>query len=65
LIPEKRIELDVRIYECSNRGLIIDRDHNAALNILKLGSEGTLVEKEPLLVKNKQVTSMKHEAQIF
>ncbi|MGA8080494.1 MAG: transposase [Candidatus Nitrosopolaris sp.] len=70
LIPEKRIELDVRIYECSNCGLIIDRDHNAALNILKLGSEGTLVEKEPLLVedrlsKNKQVTSMKHETYIL
>jgi hypothetical protein len=39
----------VRIYECSNCGLILDRDHNAALNILKLGSERTLVEKEPLL----------------
>ena len=70
LIPEKRIEFDVRIYECSNCGLIIERDHNAALNILKLGSEGALVEKEPLLVedrlsKNKQVTSMKHEAHIL
>jgi len=54
LIPEKRIKLDVRIYECSNCGLIIDMDHNAALNILKLGSEGALVEKEPLLVQNKQ-----------
>ncbi|MGB8933640.1 MAG: hypothetical protein WCC17_00875 [Candidatus Nitrosopolaris sp.] len=42
--------------------MIIGRDHNAATNILKLGSEGTLVEKEPLLVQNKQATSMKHEA---
>jgi putative transposase len=49
VIPEKTIEPDVRIYECSNCGLILDRDHNAALNILKLGSERTLVEKEPLL----------------
>jgi transposase len=62
LIPEKRIGLDVRTYECGSCGLIIDRDHNAALNILKLGLEGTLVEKEPLLAQNKQATSMKHEA---
>jgi transposase len=52
----ERIKLDVRIYECSNYDLIIDRDHNAALNILKLGSEGTLIEKEPLFVKNKQAS---------
>jgi putative transposase len=66
LIPEKRIGPDVRIYECSNCGLKIDRDHNAALNILKLGSERTLVEREPLLVKNRQAsTSMKHKAHIF
>jgi len=30
-IPEKRIDLDVRIYACSNCGLIIDRDYNATL----------------------------------
>jgi putative transposase len=65
LIYEKKIGLDVRVYECSNCGLVLDRDHNAALNILRLGSEGTLVKKKPLLVKNKQVTSMKHEAHIF
>ena len=47
--------------------IVVDnrRDYNSTLNILKLGSEGTLVENGPLLVKNKQVTSMKHEAPIF
>lgn len=46
LIYEKKIGLDVRVYECSNCGLVLDRDHNAALNILRLGSEGTLVKKK-------------------
>jgi putative transposase len=54
-IPEKRVGLDVRTYNCDSCGLIIDRGHNSAANILKLGSEGTLVEKEPLLVQNKQL----------
>lgn len=58
-IPEKRVGLDVRTYNCDSCG------HNSAANILKLGSEGTLVEKEPLLVQNKQITSMKHEAHIL
>lgn len=29
--------LDVRLYQCSRCKLVIDRDHNAALNILRLG----------------------------
>jgi transposase len=64
-MPEKRVGPGVRTWNCGNCSLIIDMDHNAAVNILKLGSEGTLVEKEPLLVQNKQVTSMKHEAHIL
>jgi len=28
-----RMPLEIRIYRCSNCGLIIDRDHNAAINI--------------------------------
>ena len=60
-----RVGLGVMPWNCVNCGLIIDRDHNAAVNILKLGSEGTLVEKEPLLVKYKQVTLLKHKASIL
>ena len=62
LIPEKKIGLDVRIYNCNGCGLVIDRDHNAALNILKMGSERTHVEKKPLL---KQASLMKHEAHML
>jgi len=35
--PDQRITLQVRTYKCSSCGLIIDRDLNAAHNILKLG----------------------------
>ena len=41
LIPEKRIEFDVRIYECSNCGLIIERDHNARFKYIKTGFGGS------------------------
>lgn len=49
-IPEQKIGLDVRIYNCDGCGFIIDRDHNAARNI-KLSSERALVEKLPLPVR--------------
>jgi putative transposase len=32
-----RKSLSVRIHNCSGCGLTIDRDHNAAINILRLG----------------------------
>lgn len=44
-------DLSVRRHECPNCKLVLDRDHNAALNILKLGQELALAETEPLLVK--------------
>jgi putative transposase len=31
------IDLSVRIFHCTGCGLVIDRDHNAAINILRLG----------------------------
>jgi putative transposase len=31
--------LDVRVHECPECGLIMDRDQNAAINILRLGLE--------------------------
>ena len=30
-------ELSVRIHDCPHCGLVLDRDHNAAVNILALG----------------------------
>ncbi|MGC2569867.1 MAG: transposase [Candidatus Nitrosopolaris sp.] len=62
LIPEKKIRLDVRIYNCNGCDLVIDRDHNAALNILKMGSERTHVEKKPL---RKQASLMKRKAHML
>ena len=52
-------DLSIRLHECLNCGLKLDRDHNAALNILHLGQELTLAERKPILVskvnRNKQV----------
>ena len=39
-IPEKKIELNVRTYECDVCGFIEDRDVNAARNILSKGISG-------------------------
>jgi len=36
-IPEEKLTLADRVYTCEKCGLILDRDHNAALNILRLG----------------------------
>lgn len=36
-IPEVKLTLKDRTYICTNCGLTLDRDHNAALNILRLG----------------------------
>lgn len=59
-------DLSVRKHECPNCKLILDRDHNAALNILKLGQELALAETEPLLVKRtSKFQSRKQEAHGF
>jgi putative transposase len=44
-------DLSVRIHQCPSCNLVMDRDHNAALNILKLGLEQAHAEAEPLLVR--------------
>ena len=47
-MPEVLLKLGVRVYRCSNKecSLVMDRDYNAALNILKKGSERAHVEEE-------------------
>jgi putative transposase len=72
-LSQVKKDLSERIYECSNCGLIMDRDHNAALNILKLGQELANVERKPILVsptinylvnnrRTSKLLSMKQEA---
>lgn len=51
VVAEEKLGLDVRTFECHSCGLVIDRDVNAATNILKLGLEQAHAEKQPLLVK--------------
>jgi len=46
-------------------GLKLDRDHNAAINVLRLGQGLTFVERKPLLASNieaSKLLSMKQEA---
>ncbi len=39
--------LAARAYECPNCGLALDRDHNAAINILTLGLQSQGLQKAP------------------
>ena len=57
-------DLSIRTHECPSCKLVVDRDRNAAINILKLGLEQAHVEKRPLLVRRiSKFASMKQEAQ--
>lgn len=59
-------DLSVRTHECPSCKLVLHRDYNAALNILKLGLEQAHAEKQPLLVKRiSKFASMKQEAHGF
>ncbi len=59
-------DLSVRTHECPSCGLVMNRDHNAALNILKLGLEQAHAEKQPLLVKRiSKFALMKQEAHVL
>jgi transposase len=53
------------MHECPSCKLVLHRDHNAALNILKLGLEQAAhAEKQPLLVRQRisKFASVKQEA---
>ena len=54
LNPEMR-DLSKRVLECASCGLVIDRDVNAARNILQAGLELARVEAEPLLVQRRRI----------
>jgi len=66
VVAKEKLGLDVRMFECHSCGLVLDRDHNAALNILKLGLEQAHAEAEPILVRRtSKFQSRKQEAHGF
>jgi putative transposase len=64
---KEKLDLSVRTFECHSCGQVMDRDLNAAINILKLGLEQAHAEKQPLLVRQRisKFASRKQEAQGF
>lgn len=64
---KEKLDLSVRIFECCSCGLVLDRDINAARNILKLGLDQAHAETEPLLVRQRisKFQSRKQEAHVF
>jgi putative transposase len=60
-------ELSEREHSCLRCGLDIDRDVNAARNILKLGQELAFAEKQPLLFQRRRISMfapVKQEARV-
>lgn len=62
----KRLDLSIRTFECQSCSLVIDRDHNAAMNILKLGLEQARAEERPILIRQRisKFASRKQEAHV-
>ena len=57
--------LEERTHSCRNCGRVIDRDVNAARNILAAGLEQARAEEQPLLVQRRRISrfdSVKREA---
>jgi len=48
--------LSERVHDCARCGLVVDRDVNAARNILERGLEQARVEAEPLLVQRSRIS---------
>ena len=60
--------LEERTHSCPNCGLVLDRDVNAARNILKAGMERARAEEQPLLVQRRRISKfapVKQEAYGF
>ncbi len=49
-------DLSRRFFECAACGLVLERDVNAARNILQAGLERARVEKQPLLIQRRRVS---------
>ena len=49
-------QLSERVHDCPRCGLVMDRDVNAARNILQAGLEQARVEAEPLLVQRRGIS---------
>jgi len=64
VVAKEKLDLSVRTFECHSCGLVMDRDLNAALNILNLGLEQAHAEKQPILVRQRisKFASRKQEA---
>ncbi len=60
-------ELSIRVHDCPNCGIFMDRDVNAARNILERGLERARVEEQPLLVQRRisKFAPVKQEASGF
>jgi putative transposase len=64
---KEKLDLSVRMFECKSCGSVLDRDINAARNILKLGLDQAHAETEPLLVQRRisKFQSRKQEAHVY
>ena len=49
-------DLSKRVFECESCGLLLDRDVDAARNILKMGQGLTRAEAAPLLVHRRRIS---------
>ncbi len=64
---KEKLDLSIRTFECHSCGLVLDRDMNAAKNILKSGLEQARAETEPLLIRQRisKFQSRKQEAHVL
>ena len=67
-LSKEHLDLSVRIFKCSYCRIELDRDYNAAINVIIKALSGRepasmLAEPEPILLrKQKQVQTLKREA---